>query len=130
MKRQISASARKQTENKTVSSCPKADSSKHSLLEDEMNVMLAILYAPEGQKPLSIARVYDRALLSAVAERAIREAEMSANNLTDDDPTLAAVQLEEANKLRRVLGLLLPAGAVSHQSAVMQFQRSENRSQS
>lgn len=34
-----------------------------------MNVVLAILYAPEGQKPLSIARVDDRYLLSAVAEK-------------------------------------------------------------
>lgn len=78
-----------------------------------MNVVLAILYAPEGQKPLSIARVYDRALLSAAAERAICEAEATANDLMDSDPTLGALQLEEANKLRRVLGLLLPTCAES-----------------
>jgi hypothetical protein len=83
-----------------------------------MNVMLAILYAPEGQKPVSVARIHDRALLSAAAEEAIREAEATANELMSDDPTLAALQLEEANKLRRVLGLLLPATA-SHRSAVM-----------
>ena len=40
----------------------------HIREETTMNVMLAILYAPEGQKPLSIARIYDRVLLSA-AER-------------------------------------------------------------
>lgn len=73
-----------------------------------MDVMLAILYAPEGQKPLSIARVYDRDLLSAVAETAIREAEDAASHLMDEDPTLGSLQLEEANKLRRVLRLLLP----------------------
>ena len=73
-----------------------------------MNVMLAILYAPEGQKPLSIARVYDRVLLSAAAEEAIREAEATASELMADDPTLGALQLEEANKLRRVFSLLLP----------------------
>jgi hypothetical protein len=74
-----------------------------------MNVMLAILYAPEGQKPLSIARIYDRVLLSAAAKEAIREAEPTASELMADDPTLGALQLEEANKLRRILSLLLPA---------------------
>ena len=74
-----------------------------------MNVMLAILYAPEGQKPLSIARVYDRVFLFAAAEEAIREAEATASELMADDPTLGALQLEEANKLRRVFSLLLPA---------------------
>jgi len=74
-----------------------------------MNVMLAILYAPEGHKPLSIARVYDRDLLSVAAEKAIREAEASASELMESDPTLAAVQFEEAAKLRRVFSLLLPS---------------------
>jgi hypothetical protein len=83
-----------------------------------MNVMLAILYAPEGQKPLSIARVYDRVLLSAAAQEAIREAEATANELMADDPTLGALQLEEANKLRRVFSLLLPASPGPRPQAV------------
>jgi hypothetical protein len=74
-----------------------------------MDVMLAILYAPEGQKPLSVARIYDRTLLSAAAAEAIREAEATASELMADDPTLGALQLEEANKLRRILSLLVPA---------------------
>jgi hypothetical protein len=72
-----------------------------------MNVVLAILYAPEGQRPLSIARIHDRLLLSAAAESAIREAEATASELVERDPTLGALQLEEASKLRRVLGRLL-----------------------
>jgi hypothetical protein len=84
-----------------------------------MDVMLAILYAPEGQKPLSVARIYDRALLSAAAAEAIREAEATASELMADDPTLGALQLEEANKLRRVLSLLLPACPGPRQQAVM-----------
>jgi hypothetical protein len=84
-----------------------------------VNVVLAILYAPEGQIPLSIARVYDRDLLSAAAEKAIHEAEAAANELMDENPTLGALQLEEATKLRRVLGLLLPTSAGSHPRAVM-----------
>lgn len=75
-----------------------------------MNVVLAILYAPEGQKPLSIARVHDRDLLSAAAAKAIGEAEARASELMEDDPTLGSLQREEANKLRRVLGMLLPLG--------------------
>ena len=78
-----------------------------------MDVVLAILYAPEGQKPLSIARVYDRGLLSAAAEKAISEAEAMAIQLMDEDPTLGTLQREEVNKLRRVLGLLLPTHAAS-----------------
>jgi hypothetical protein len=73
-----------------------------------VNVVLAILYAPRGRKPLSIARIYDRTLLSVVAERAILEAESVANSLIKDSPTLAVLQFEEADKLRRVLGPLLP----------------------
>ena len=76
-----------------------------------MNVILAILYVPEGQKPLSIARIYDRSLLSAAAEKAIIEAERTATELMEDDPTLGALQLEEANKLRRALSILLPTGS-------------------
>jgi hypothetical protein len=73
-----------------------------------MNVVLAILYAPDGQKPLAIARVNDRALLAAVAQRAIHEAEVTATELMEDDPTLGSMQLEEVNKLRRVFRMLLP----------------------
>jgi putative NADH-flavin reductase len=77
----------------------------------KMNMTLAILYAPEGHKPLSIARVNDRVLLAAAAQRAVCEAEATADELMDDDPVLSAVQLEEAHKLRRVLGLLIPVRA-------------------
>jgi hypothetical protein len=84
-----------------------------------MNVMLAILYAPEGQQPLSIARVYDRALLAAAAEKAVREAEVTASEIMENDPTLGSLQLEEVNKLRRVLSLLLPKRPGTCPRAVM-----------
>lgn len=85
-----------------------------------MNVMLAILYAPEGQKPLSVARVYDRELLAAAAEKAVREAEATAHEIMENDPTLGSLQVEEVKKLRRVLRLLLPAGVNGHpQHSVM-----------
>ena len=84
-----------------------------------MNVMLAIVYAPEGQKPLSIARIHDRTLLAAAAEEAVREAEATAAELMENDPTLGSLQLEEVKKLRRVLGLLLPTNAGSRPRTVM-----------
>src|SRR4051812_47837219 len=101
--------------------CPKWHSSDTHQVRGyhEMNVVLAILYAPEGHKPLAIARVNDRGLLAAVAERAIREAEVMAAELMNDDPTLGTLQLEEVNKLRRVLSLLLKTRATPVAAGVM-----------
>jgi hypothetical protein len=79
----------------------------------------AVIYAPDGQKPLSVARVRDRALLFAAAEEAIREAEATANGLMADDPLLGALHLEEAIKLRRVIGMLLPKREGSRPKPVM-----------
>jgi hypothetical protein len=82
--------------------------------EKKMDVVLAIMYAPDGHRPLAIARVNDRRLLAEAAERAVYEAEVIATELMEGDRTLGALQLEEVNKLRRVLGLLLPQGKFSH----------------
>jgi hypothetical protein len=85
--------------------CPKSILADTRDIEGKykMNMTLAILYAPEGHKPLSIARINDHSLLSAAAERAISEAEATATELMETDSTLGAVQFEEANKLRRVV---------------------------
>ena len=72
-----------------------------------MNFTVAILYAREGRRPLSIASITDRQLLEVVARRAISEADATATELAKDDPALGALQSEEANKLRRVLSGLL-----------------------
>jgi hypothetical protein len=84
-----------------------------------MNVVLAILYAPEGRKPLAIARINNRELLEAAAQTAIREAEVTAAELMGDDPTLGAMQLEEATKLRRVFSGLLPTHMSNSPRSVM-----------
>jgi hypothetical protein len=78
-----------------------------------MKFTLAILYAPDGRRPLSVARVSDRDLLAIVAEQAVLEAEAIAARLTEDDPTLGALQREEATKLRRVLWRLVDRGPES-----------------
>ncbi len=72
-----------------------------------MNFTVAILYAREGRRPLSIASINDRQLLEIVARRAISEADATATEVAKGDPTLGALQYEEANKLRRILSGLL-----------------------
>ena len=72
------------------------------------NAGLAILYEPEAGRPLTVARITDRRLLVAAAEAAIREAQDQASALQDADEVLGAFQHEEAERIRRVLGLLVP----------------------
>src|SRR4051812_34144006 len=69
---------------------------------------LAILYEGSAGRPLTVARVADRSLLVAVAQAAICEANALANDLGETDAVLGAVQHEESERLRRVLGLLVP----------------------
>jgi hypothetical protein len=69
---------------------------------------IAILYEPERGRPLTVARVGDRRLLVAVAEAAIAEADERALALTEADEILGAVQREEAERVRRVLTILVP----------------------
>lgn len=84
-----------------------------------MNFTVAILYAPEGQRPLSVARINDRHLLEIVAERAVLEAEATATELIRGDPTLGALQYEEANRLRRVLSRFLSKHSNSRVTAAV-----------
>jgi hypothetical protein len=48
-----------------------------------MDFVLAILYAPEGHRPLSIARVNNRTLLAAVAEEALSDSDATAGRLME-----------------------------------------------
>jgi len=72
------------------------------------NAGLAILYEPEAGRPLTVARISDRRLLVEAAEAAIREAWDQASALQDADEVLGAFQHEEAERIRRVLHLLVP----------------------
>jgi hypothetical protein len=69
---------------------------------------LAILYTGDAGRALTVARVADRGLLLAAAEAAIDEAQAQAEQLAEADPILGRVQHEDAERLRRVLGILLP----------------------
>jgi hypothetical protein len=68
---------------------------------------LAIVYTPAGGRPLSLARISDRLLLTRAAAIALREAELQIECLTAQDRTLGMVQAEEVAKLRRVLSALM-----------------------
>ena len=69
---------------------------------------LAIVYEPERGRPFTVARVADRLLLVAVAQAAIAEAEGRASAIAEADEFLGTVQHEEAERIRRVLGILVP----------------------
>jgi hypothetical protein len=78
-----------------------------------MNFALAIIYAPEGHRPLSVAKIQDTQLLGLVAKRAISEAEAAAVRLDGDDPVLGAIQQQEVERLRRVLSPFVSNTSVS-----------------
>ena len=69
---------------------------------------VAVIYEPDGGRPLTVAQVGDRRLLAAVAQAAIAEADEQAEALTEADALLGAMHREEAARLRRVLGILVP----------------------
>jgi hypothetical protein len=76
---------------------------------------LAIVYTPEGCRPLRLARILDRTLLRTAASVALSEAEVQVEFLMAKDPVLGMVQAEEATKLQRVLKALMapePADAL------------------
>jgi hypothetical protein len=67
-----------------------------------------LYYIPgEGRSPLILGKVTDCNVFAGAAEAAIREAENQAR--TETDPVLAAAQLEEAGRLRKLLALLTPS---------------------
>jgi hypothetical protein len=68
---------------------------------------LAIVYTPEGGRPLRVACVSDRLLLRKAADAALRQAQREADALAESDKTLGTIQAEETAKLRRVLRLLV-----------------------
>jgi hypothetical protein len=68
---------------------------------------LAIVYTPEGGRPLRAASMSDRSLLRKAVGAALRQAQREAETLAASDKTLGSIQAEETAKLRRVLRLLL-----------------------
>ena len=74
----------------------------------DSTVNLLLVYETPGGRPLTVARIDDRTLVTKAATAALTAADARAEHLTEVDRTLGLVQREEANRLRRVLNLLVP----------------------
>ena len=73
-----------------------------------MNFRVAILYAPDGRRPLRLVELQDQKLLASVARAAIRESDLRVAELDRHDAVLAIMEREESARIRRVLEALLP----------------------
>lgn len=74
-----------------------------------MDAVLLIAYrSPNGVRALPVAEVDDRDLLVTAARRAITGKRSEVDGLNSCDPELAMLAAEEADRLERALGLLIP----------------------
>ena len=73
------------------------------------NLSLAILYTPEGGKPLRLIDAEaEKSLLMAVAEAAVNQAEERARQLSESDSVLGEVERAEVNRMKQILANILP----------------------
>ncbi len=82
------------------------------------NVSLLLVYEPTGGRPLTVARVDDRAMLRDAAQLAISAADKRAEDLAAADRVLGELERAEAARLRKVLGLLVPEFRVKDDAPV------------
>src|SRR5436305_12215192 len=73
-----------------------------------MKASLQIIYEGDYGRPLTAAKIEDRQLLVQAAQTAIAEAFRQAKAVADLDKFLGEVQQEEATRLAKVLGMLIP----------------------
>ena len=73
-----------------------------------MKASLQIIYEGDYGRPLTAAKIEDRQLLIQAAQAAIAEAFQQAEAIADVDSFLGQVQHEDATRLARVLGMLIP----------------------
>ena len=76
--------------------------------EDIMNVSLHIVYESDVGRPLTAAKTNDRELIKLAAKTVIYEAFKRADTIRKSDKFLGDVQKEEAERLQRVLQILIP----------------------
>jgi hypothetical protein len=74
------------------------------------DITLLLVYEPRTSKqgPIPLARVDNPGLAMKVAQSAIAEAEARASELSEADEFLGEAEFAEAQRLRRVLALLIP----------------------
>jgi hypothetical protein len=73
-----------------------------------MNVSLHLIYESEIGRPLTAAKVHDKNLIRQAARTAIKDAFERAKMVADQDTFLGDVQREEAERLQRVLQIMVP----------------------
>ncbi|MGD1096110.1 MAG: hypothetical protein ABSB35_29465 [Bryobacteraceae bacterium] len=73
-------------------------------------ISLLLVYEPATSKgrPMPLARVGDPRLILAVAQRAIDDAISKAGILSEADEVLGEIEGAEVDRLRRILGTLIP----------------------
>lgn len=79
-------------------------------------IEVVLLYRPsgfDGEGEFRLAKTVDRTIVRAVAEVAISEARRSAEMWHDLDPALEAATRAQADRLERLLDLIVPNDAPS-----------------
>ena len=71
------------------------------------NLELVLVYSAPQQRPLAVARVHSKEMVAEAARKALAEAESQAGAVARVDRTLGAIETEEVERLRRVLGMFL-----------------------
>lgn len=74
------------------------------------NIAILLVYEPATAraKPLPLARIHDESIMVDVAKSAIADAQRRADELARTDEFLGEMEQAEANRLRKVLALLIP----------------------
>lgn len=73
-----------------------------------MNISLHIVYEPEHGRPLTTAQTGDRELIGLVAKKVVKEAFEKACSVGKVDSFLGKVQKEEAERLQKILCVMVP----------------------
>jgi hypothetical protein len=73
-----------------------------------MNISLHVVYEGDIGRPLTAAKTQDRELIKLAAKTVIYEAFKRAKKISESDKFLGDVQKEEAERLRKVLGIMIP----------------------
>ena len=73
-----------------------------------MNISLHIVYESGLGKSLTAAKTYNHFLIKQAADTVISEAYERANLMSGADVFVGEMQKEEAERLRRVLGIMIP----------------------
>lgn len=73
-----------------------------------MKASLQIIYEGDYGRPLTAARIEDRQILIQAAKIAITEAFQKAEGVAEVDAFLGTIHQDEAERLAKVLGMLIP----------------------